>query len=255
MAGLRCSLEYRTDFLLQTLMGLVRQGVGFFLIVVILGRFHSIAGWTVGEVAFLYGMRLSALAFCGVATGSIWNLQRLVLSGEFDRFLVRPVRPLVQVLTLQIPISAVGDLLGGAALLIAAAQMVDVSWTVVSVLYLVLAILGGALILFSFRLLLVSFTFRTLSMNGLMSLVDSLFNEFGTYPLSLFSNGLRFMLTFAVPVAFVSYFPATVLLGRTGELQVPSALAYGAPLAGIATLAIALWVFEHELHHYRSSGH
>jgi ABC-2 type transport system permease protein len=46
-----------------------------------------------------------------------------------------------------------------------------------------------------------------------------------------------------------------VLLGRTGELRVSPILAYGAPLAGILWLSLALWVFQREMRHYQSSGH
>ena len=175
--------------------------------------------------------------------------------GEFDRFLVRPVRPLLQVLTRSVPLSAFGDLLGGVALIVAALRLLDVSWTARAVVYLLLALFGGALIQLALRLLLASFSFRALSVNGVMGIVDDLFNNFGTYPLRIFSATLQFLLTFGLPVAFMAYFPAAVLLGRTGELLVPALLAYGAPLAGVVWMAIALWVFEHEMRHYQSSGH
>ena len=254
MAGMRGALEYRTDFVLMTLMGLVRQGTGMALIWVILARFETIAGWTLGEVAFLYGLRLTALALCGLG-GDIWSLQGLVRRGEFDRFLVRPVQPLLQVLTRRVPLSAFGDLLGGVALLLAAARLLDVAWTPLAILYLVFAIIGGGLLQLALRLLIASFSFRALSVDGLMGLVDNLFNEFGTYPLNIFNSTLRLLLTFGLPVAFMAYFPATVLFGRTGELQVQPLLAYGAPLAGVVWMLIALWVFEHERGNYTSSGH
>jgi ABC-2 type transport system permease protein len=254
-AGLRSSLEYRADFVLETLMGLVRQGVGFALMWVILARFETIAGWTLGEVAFLYGMRLTMLAVCGLATGNIWSLQWMVRMGEFDRFLVRPVRPLLQLLTRRVPISAFGDLLGGVALIAAATELVDVAWTPQAIAYLLLALGGGALLQLAMRLLIVSFSFRVLSVNAPMSIVDSLFNEFGTYPLSIFNATLQLLLTFGIPVAFMAYFPAAVLFERTSELLVNPIVAYGAPLAGIVWMAIALWVFEREMRNYKSSGH
>jgi ABC-2 type transport system permease protein len=254
LAGVRSALEYRADFLIMTLMGLVRQGVGIALMWVILARFETIAGWTIGEVAFLYGMRLTMLALCGLA-GDIWAMQYIVNQGEFDRFLVRPVRPLIQLLTHSVPISAVGDLLGGVALLVAAARLISVTWTARSIVYLLLALIGGGLIQLALRLLLASFSFRALSVSGLMSIVDGLFNEFGTYPLSIFNSTLQFLLTFGIPVAFMAYFPAVVLLERTAELQIHPIIAYGAPLAGVVWMGIALWVFRHEMRHYQSSGH
>jgi ABC-2 type transport system permease protein len=255
LAGVRGALEYRADFLIMTLMGLVRQGVGMALMWVILARFETIAGWTIGEVAFLYGMRLTMLALCGLATGNIWSLQYIVRLGEFDRFLVRPVRPLIQLLTHSVPISAFGDLIGGAALIAAAARLIDVTWTARAIAYLLLALAGGALIQLALRLLLASFSFRALSVNGLMSIADDLFNDFGTYPLSIFNSTLQFLLTFGIPVAFMAYFPAAVLLERTAELQIHPIIAYGAPLVGGVWMGIAIWVFRHEMRHYQSSGH
>jgi len=222
---------------------------------VILARFETIAGWTLGEVAFLYGMRLTMLALCGLATGNIWALQRMVRLGEFDRFLVRPVRPLLQLLTRRVPISAFGDLLGGVALIAGATRLVELAWTPRAIVYLLLALAGGALIQLAMRLLIVSFAFRALSVNAPMAIVDSLFNEFGTYPLSIFNAALQLLLTFALPVAFMAYFPATVLFGRTAELQVHPLVAYGAPLAGVFWMAMALRMFEREMRHYKSAGH
>ena len=254
LAGVRGALEYRADFAIMTLMGLVRQGVGMALMWVILARFETIAGWTLGEVAFLYGLRLTMLALCGLG-GDIWALPYFVRLGEFDRFLVRPVRPLVQLLTIRVPLSAFGDLIGGVALIAAATRLVDVAWTPWALLYLLLALAGGGLLQLALRLLLASFSFRALSVNAPMSIVDNLFNEFGTYPLSIFNGAIQFLLTFGIPVAFMAYFPAAALLGRTAELQVYPAFAYCAPLAGVVWMAIALWIFEHEMRNYKSSGH
>ncbi len=253
-AGVRGALEYRTDFVLMTLMGLVRQGVGIAMMWVILARFETIAGWTLGEITFLYGMRLTMLALCGLG-GDIWALPYFVRLGEFDSFLVRPVRPLLQLLTRRIPLSAFGDLLGGVALIAAATRLVDVVWTPQAILYLLLALIGGGLIQLAMRLLIASFSFRALSVDGLMGIVDNLFNEFGTYPLSIFNSTLQVLLAFGLPVAFMAYFPAAVLFGRTSELQVHPLLAYGAPLAGMVWMAIALWVFEREMRNYKSAGH
>lgn len=255
MAGLRCGLEYRADFVLTMLMGLVREATGFVLIWVILARFEAIAGWTLGEVAFLYGLRVTMHGLVSLGTGNIWGLESRVRQGEFDRYLVRPAPPLLQLLTERVPLSAFGEVLGGPALFLAANSLVDVDWTPQSVLYLLLALAGGALLELSIRVLIVSFSFRALRVNGLMGIMDDIFSEFGTYPLSIFNTTLQFLLTFGIPVAFMAYFPAAVLLGRTAELQVDPSFAYGAPLAGVLWMAIALYVFHRELRNYQSAGH
>lgn len=255
MAGLRSGLEYRADFVLETLFGLIREATGFALIWVILARFEGLAGWTLGEVAFLYGLRVTMHGLVGLATGNIWSLEYRVREGEFDRYLVRPAPPLLQLLTERVPLSAFGELLGGPALFVAANTLVDMVWTPLAVLYLLLSLVGGALLELAIRVLLVSFSFRALRVTGLMALVDDVFSDFGTYPLSIFGATLQFLLTFGIPVAFMAYFPTVVLLGRTEELRVHPAFAYGAPLAGVLWMAIALRVFQGQLRHYKSAGH
>ncbi len=255
MAGLRGGMQYRADFVLTTLFGLIREATGFALIWVILARFEALAGWTLGEVAFLYGLRVTMHGLVGLGTGNIWSLEYRVREGEFDRYLVRPASPLLQLLTERVPVSALGELLGGPALFIAANTLVDVAWTPQAVLYLLLALLGGALLELAIRVLIVSFSFRALRVNGLMAIVDDIFSTFGTYPLSIFGPALQFLLTFGIPVAFMAYFPAAVLLGRTAALRVHPAFAYGAPLAGVLWLGIDLYVFHRELRHYKSAGH
>lgn len=255
MAGLRAGLEYRADFVLTMLFGLIREATGFALIWVILARFEGIAGWTLGEVAFLYGLRVTMHGLVGLATGNIWSLESRVREGEFDRYLVRPTSPLLQLLTERVPLSALGELVGGPLLFLAANSLVDVAWTPQAVLYLLLALVGGALLELAIRVLIVSFAFRALRVNGLMGIMDDIFSDFGTYPLSIFGPALQFLLTFGIPVAFMAYFPAAVLLGRTAALHVHPIFAYGAPLAGVLWMAIALHVFHHELRNYKSAGH
>jgi len=58
LAGLRGALQYRTDTLIVIVMALVFQGTGFAFAWVILTRFDAIGGGSLGEIAFLYGLRL-----------------------------------------------------------------------------------------------------------------------------------------------------------------------------------------------------
>ena len=255
VASVRSELQYRANFLIMVLMGIVYQCTGFVFIWVVLSRFQAIAGWTLGEVAFLYGLRLLMHALNGSVTGGLYSLEWQVRQGDFDRYLVRPTPPLLQLLCHQVHISIFGDLLGGIVLFVAATSLVTVDWTGPALLYLVLAIIGGALIEMALRVLFSSLSFRFLSSNSFMFLLDTVFSNFGNYPLRIFGSVLEFLLTFGLPLAFMAYFPTAVLLGRTGELRVSPIFAYGAPLVGVIWLGMALRVFQREMRHYQSSGH
>jgi ABC-2 type transport system permease protein len=254
-AGFRSTLQYRTDTFIVIVMALAFQCTGFAFIWVLLSRFPSLAGWTLGEVAFLYGLRLIVHALAGVLTGPIFSLEDQVRSGEFDRYLLRPVSPLLQFMTQRVEISILGDLLGGVAIFAVANQAVSISWTPVALLYLLLAIIGGALIEGSVRILIGSLTFRTLSSQSLLFLTDSVFSSYASFPMTIFGTVAQYVFTFILPIAFVAFLPTTVLLDKTGDLAVNPVFAYAAPLIGLGWAIVAARVFNRELSQYQSAGH
>ena len=212
LAGLRGAMQYRTDTFIVVLMALAFQGTGFLFAWVVLSRFDAIAGWGIGEIAFLYGLRLTIHAVAGVLAGPFFGLEWQVRSGEFDRYLVRPVPPLLQFMTQSVQISILGDLLGGLAIFAAAMSITNVAWSVAAVGYLLLAVLGGAMVELAIRVLIGAMSFRWQTSQSFMFLADSVVSTYGNYPLTIFGTALGFLLTFLVPIAFVAYFPATVLL-------------------------------------------
>ena len=254
-AGIRSNLQYRANFLINVVMGVIYQGTGFAFIWVVLSRFETIAGWTLGEVAFLYGLRLMMHGTNRVLFSGLDYFDERVLQGEFDRYLVRPLPALLQIVGDRIQIGTYGDLIGGIGLFLAANSLIGVDWSPAALLYLVLAVMGGALVEAGLAVLLAALSFRLLSTGALFWMIDELFSSFGNYPLKIFGGTVQFLLIFALPVAFVGYFPATVLLGRTSELSVHPLFAYGAPLAGMVLFALAVRVFGRETRHYQSSGH
>lgn len=254
-AGLRSALQYRTDTFIIVVMALVFQGTGFAFAWVVLTRFESIGGWTLGEIAFLYGLRLVVHAVAGVLAGPFFGLQEQVRSGEFDRYLVRPVSPLLQFMTQRVQVSIIGDLLGGVAVFLGANTLIRIDWSPLALLFLALAILGGAFVELASRILVGALSFRFLASASVLYLADSLFSTYGNYPLTVFGSALSAVFTFVVPLAIVAYFPATVLLDRTAELQVSPVIAYLTPLIGIVWLAISIQCFRRQMGHYQSAGH
>jgi ABC-2 type transport system permease protein len=255
LAGLRSGLQYRTDTIVVIVMALVFQGTGFAFVWVVLSRFGSLGGWTLGEIAFLYGLRLTIHALAGAIAGPVFNLEWTVRTGDFDRYLVRPVAPLVGFLTQRVEVSILGDLIGGLAIFAAANTAVAIAWSPIAIGYLGLAVVGGALVEVAWRVLVGALTFRLLTSQWLEFLVDSVFSTYGNYPLGIFGSALSWAFTFLVPIAFIGYLPASVLLGRTPELIVDPVIAYAAPLVGLAWVLVSARVFAHELRHYQSSGH
>lgn len=255
VAAVRAQLQYRANLLLMVLGGFAYQAVGFAFIWIVMERFGSIGGWTLGEVVFLYALRLCAHGLWLCFFNQIVHVDQVLREGEFDRYLVRPLNPLVQLITRGFALTTLGDLAGGIALLVVASALLDVDWSPPAIAYMVLAIIGGGLVEASVQLFLGSLGFRLLSTSGMRYLGDDLFSTFGPYPLKIFPTAVRFGLTFVMPLAFVAYLPAAVLLGRTGELSVPAPVAFLAPLLGGVLIVLAYRFWRSQSRYYASSGH
>lgn len=106
----------------------------------------------------------------------------------------------------------------------------------------------------AFQLGPAALTFRTLESWPLRMFFDDVFSRFGSYPASMFNRSTRSILLWVIPVAFMAWAPATVLLDRTAELPFPPWGAWASPLAGVVFLTIATLLFIHESRKYQSAG-
>ena len=254
LASLRSEFQYRANALSSVLGGILFQITGFVVVWIIVDRFNQIGGWTLSEMTFLYGMRLTSHGIFYLCFSQMFELDGVLISGEYDRFLVRPLSPLVQLFTRKLRVNCFGDLIGGIALLAVATPRVDIAWTPLAAAFLVLAVIGGALVEGAVQVTLGSLSFRFLNLIAVRAMVNEVFNQYGNYPQKIFPTGLQLVLTFALPVAFVAYFPASVLLERTNEIIVVPWLAAVAPLVGLALYLVALRIWQRASRGYQSAG-
>lgn len=253
-ASMRSEFQYRANALSSVLAGLLYQITGFLVVWIIVDRFTNLGGWTLAEITMLYGMRLTSHGVFYICFSQLFELDRVLISGEFDRFLVRPLSPLLQMFTRKLRVNCFGDLIGGTALLLAAAPRVNLDWTPLLVAFLIVGILGGALVEGSVQVTLSSLSFRLLNAETVRITANEIFNQYGNYPQKIFPTALQYTLTFVLPVAFVAWFPASAIFDRTDDLLVPAWLAWSAPLCGLIAFLIALRIWNRASRNYQSSG-
>ena len=115
---------------------------------------------------------------------------------------------------------------------------------------------GGALIDLGIGLLISTVAFWFIRVDALRWIVLQLEQEFTRYPLTIYSRGVRLVLAFVFPFAFMNYFPATFFLHKaeTG-LSLPPAVGLLTPLIGIAFVAVAYVFWRIGLNRYQGVGH
>ena len=252
MASIRGQMQYRTSFIIGVLSGMMFQGLGIVMIWAILEAFTSLGDWSFGEIALLYGLRLTAHGVYSLFFSSMYSIDNMVREGNWDRPLVRPLHPILQLMFTNFRITVIGDLVGGIAILIAALSLVNLDWTAGTVLLLIGAVIGGAMIDGAFQILPAALTFRYIESWPARVIFDDIFARYGNYPLHIFGGVMEKILTFIVPLAFVAWLPVATLLDKptfmpqwAGWLSLP---------VGLLAFAIALVVFEQASRAYQSSG-
>ena len=88
--SIRAQMQYKASFLMQLGGRLVVTAGEFMAILVLFDRFDSLIGWSVYQVAFIYGIVNISFAVADAMTTGFDLFGDMVKSGDFDRILTRP---------------------------------------------------------------------------------------------------------------------------------------------------------------------
>lgn len=179
----------------------------------LLRHIHSFGEWSFGELAVFSG-----ITFLGEAIGGVFfgfrDLPQKIIGGGLDKFLIRPMNTLFAVLFEQVSIVYFFEQFLTSILLI-----VIVCWhyvipvTLWNIILACVVLFAGVVI---YNLLYGMITFLAFwfgKVNVFRSLIFGI-GESKKYPLNIFPSGIQYFLTFVIPIAFISYYPAAIFLGK-----------------------------------------
>jgi ABC-2 type transport system permease protein len=247
-------LEYRGDFVLWIVSGMIWQSSVMVFATVLVNRFPALAGWTRGDVLLIAGMRLLSHGLYVLVFGNIAMVSIQVQEGRIEGYMLRPMPVYRQVMLHQFAANAIGDLSIATVLFGLAVARADVAWTAPHVLYLVAAVVGGMLLEAAVQTVIGCFALRTPGTTPWGSWLDELMSTFGNYPLRILPGVAQSALTFVLPLAFVAYLPAAVLTGHTVGLPVPWVVAACSPLVGLLVFVLARYLWNRSLRSYVGVG-
>nr|WP_238354863.1 ABC-2 family transporter protein [Kribbella sandramycini] len=221
---------------------------------VLLNAFGSIAGWTPAEVMVLFGIRMASHSMYAFFFRRVIDVDLVVHTGEFDRYLLRPTSPFLQLLTRRFNLQQFGDVIVAAAILAVALPKASITWHPLLALWLVIAIGAGGMLEGALQLARGALAFRLQNTQSLTALIDTVFGTYGNFPLQIFGTLGSILFTVVLPLAFVGWIPAAIVTGRTDSLWFPTWLAWLSPAVGVAGMAAAIFFFTRQSRHYSSPG-
>ena len=253
-ARLRSDLQYRVSFVLFTISQFVIVALEFIGILIIFGNVPALAGWTVQDVTFLYGCANLSFSLADLFISAIETVQEQIRTGGFDRLLLRPASPLVQVIADQFSLRRLGKVAEGATVFTIGCVVADIDWSAGKVAYTSLTILSGTAIFGALWVMTSTLCFWWVEAREAQNAVTYGGNFLAQYPIGIYGSILRRTLAYAVPIAFVNYFPAVYILDRSDRLGMPDWIYLASPVVAVAVTALAGLMWQFAVRRYRSTG-
>lgn len=247
-------VEYPSNILGWLISNPIQFILGFATIKFVVQQFGEINGWNYGQLAFLYGISVISHALSMIFFVQGWFMGFYVIEGDFDRFLTRPLSVLYQFFFTNINVFGLTDLIPGILVFVYGCIQTGFSFTVSNVVGIIVMLIGATLIRGGIYILLGSTSFWTKSANDFGQFTQEIFDKTTMYPISMYPEAMQLILTFVIPIGWVSFYPASELLGiehvfSTGGMGIWITLA-----VGIVTMLIAGLVFKIGMRRYESAG-
>ncbi len=227
---IRAAWQYPTSFVLLAVGNGLITGLDFVGLWIMFAHLSELRGFTLHEVALLYGSASLALAVADTAIGSVERIGTYIRTGRLDQMMTKPVPLLVQVCADQFTLRRLGRLTQAAVVFGWACTYVD--WTPLRVLVAVSMLVSGSLVFFGLFVGFSCIQFWTTDATEFANAFTYGGATVTQYPLSIFPREVMVGLTFVIPVAFVNWYPCLYLLGRTDPFGSPAVLQFVSPVAG-----------------------
>lgn len=251
----RSQVQYRLSFIFLIVGSFLSTIVDFLAILVIFQHLSALGGWSLEEVAFLYGSAYISFKVADAVVGHLDGLPAMVRAGTFDVILIRPLGSLYQVITQDFALRHVGGISQGVIILIYAISQLSIDWDAGRVIVFVLMLISAGFIFGSVWVMGSAVVFWTTG-NGLEFLNAITYggNQLVQYPLNIYAGWLRRMIAFIIPLGFANYFPTLYILDRPDPLNSPEILRFLSPVVAVLMVLVARQVWMLGVRHYRSTG-
>lgn len=247
-------IEYPSNILGWLISNPIQFILGFATIKFVVEQFGEINGWDYGQLAFLYGISVISHALSMIFFVQGWFMGFFVIEGEFDRFLTRPLSVLYQFFFTNINVFGLTDLVPGILVFIYGCNKTGFSFTAANIIGILVMLIGAVLIRGGIYILLGSTSLWTKSANDFGQYTQEIFDKTTMYPLSMYPEALQLILTFIIPIGWVSFYPASELLGIETAFSAGGFGVWITLFAGIAVMFIAGAVFKAGMKRYESAG-
>lgn len=236
-AAIRTSFSDRGNFAIQV-GGMIVNDIFFLTLwVLFFAGFRSIGGWTLSDMALLFGLTMSVVGISGVFFGGYRDLAATLLRGELDALLTQPKGLIPRLLARESIATAWGDLAGAVFVL---AFFAKLNWADLPTL--LLAIAAGTCVYVSASISFACLAFWAVGARSFARELTDFMLLFSSYPGSIYRGAVKTIAFTILPAGFVVLAPMGMVRhpsGQTLAAVVFGAVVYAAIAVGLFHLGVA----------------
>lgn len=220
---------------------------------ILLNRFTQIGDWTFNEIIFIFTSSLISYGIRNLIFFQFRLLGDMVKAGEIDRHLVRPINPIISIMGTRLEIGGLVHIILGGMIFYYYRDIVGIDWTLANIAWLLIILIAGAIVQGGITIIIGSMAFFIVDTRGLDELYNG-FREFIWYPINMYDKVIQVILIFIMPLAFVSFFPAGVLINNPFYSNYPTYIWKCLLLVNLLIFIGAVRFFYYGLRNYTSTG-
>ncbi len=203
--GLMREMLNKTSFIMNVFFMILNNASFIIQWFIIYTLKDDVGGYTFNQVLLLWGIAASVYGFSHFIFEKSYNLSDVITNGKLDSFMVQPKNILISVITSDIKVSALGDIIYG--YLVFAFS----GFTVLKLLLFTFFSITGAIIVTDVAVLLGSLSFWIGRSDMIADTGNSLCIWFSTYPDGIFKGLAKILLLTIIPAGLTAYFPVWIM--------------------------------------------
>ncbi|MBW1975780.1 MAG: ABC-2 family transporter protein [Deltaproteobacteria bacterium] len=207
-------MEYRAHFLVNTLLSIF--WLCFSILTLKLFFYHrtSLGGWAYEESLLVLGLFSFFGSFIeGVLEPNVAKLVEDIRFGNFDFILLKPVNVQLIGTLRSFSMKKLPAMFGSVIICVYALYQLHYMPSIPDIALFLMFFTSGFLILYGLWVALIATAFWFIQIDSIMEFVFAVF-ETGRFPITVYPTPLRLVLTYIVPIAFITTFPAAAIIGK-----------------------------------------
>lgn len=244
---LQSDMIYKANFFIKMLAFVIADIIGPIITLLIYQTTAGVPGWSFEEFILFQG---SFILTFGLVRLFYLNMPghviRAVRDGSFDKYLVKPFHPLVQLSLSSWNLEGLAEIATALILLVWAGSQLSI--TLLGFLFFVFVIALANVLIYSLMIMIAAASFLFVKSWALYDIFFKV-SDLGRYPTDIYGGSLRFVMTFLFPIGVIAFYPAESLLGRVHLSTLPKIVL---PVVGMFILSLILW--KQAMKKYTSAG-